>query len=324
MRIFHYAIIFAIIAIVFITLRDISYAQVKTTTKETQRLNQEFHKAVDHAVETLSYDEQGRIINSGEEATAAFFRSIYASFNLLLDPEGEQRLQLYLPLIAIVDEDGIYFNYLAEQANGGTIQLVRTWSERIPYRYEDKDDIYEFTLSKEAWCYDTTNNLQEIIETKDNLELRRVEIIKSTIEENIVSYMNAHNHIAQQYGIVYNFSLPVMDNSFYSRSIEKPTMLVLFQGYPLQGSEEVYNCAAFGGATLIKKDWYILTEKEGYYLYHNQDCEELIDYQTKNPEKEQIICGNKEECASFGAFPCEECFPSGKNYDFLGYIHMKN
>jgi hypothetical protein len=101
-------------------------------------------------------------------------------------------------------------------------------------------------------------------------------------------------------------------------------MLVLFQGYPLVGCEEVYNCAAFGGATLIKKDWYILTEKEGYYLYHNQDCEVLIDYQAKNPDKEQIICSNKEECASFGAFPCEECFPSGKNYDFLGYIHMKN
>ena len=83
MRIFHYAIIFAIIAIVFITIRDISYAQLKTTTDETQQLNQEFHKAVDHAVETLSLDEQGHIIYSCEEAMTAFFDSIYASFNLL-------------------------------------------------------------------------------------------------------------------------------------------------------------------------------------------------------------------------------------------------
>lgn len=272
----------------------------------------------------LSYDEQGRILASGEDAMKAFFDSLYASFNLFLDPEGKQRLQLYFPLIAIVDDDGLYFNYLLELKKAGTTQLVRTWSSRIPYRYEENKEAYEFTLSKDAWHYDSKDQLLEIIETRDNLEHRRIETIRATIEENLVTYMNAHNHIAQQYGIVYDFTLPAMDNSFYSRSIEKPTMLVLFQGYPMVGSEKVFNSAAFGGASLIKKDWYILSEKEGYYLYHNQNCEALMFDQAKNPDKEQIICKNKEECASLGAFPCPECFVSGKNYDFLGYIHMKN
>ncbi len=324
MRIFHYAIIFAIIAIVFITIRDISYAELETSTDETYHLNQEFHKAVDHAVETLSYDEQGHIIHSGEDAVTAFLDSIYASFDLFLDPEGKQRLQLYLPLIVIVDEDGLYLNYLSEEMKEGSMHLIRMWSSRIPYRYDENNEAYEFTLSKEAWHYDSEGQLLEILETKDQLEQRRRETICATIEEFLVTYMNEHNYIAQQYGIVYHFTLPAMDNSFYSRSIEKPTMLVLFQGYPLVGNEEVYNSVAFGGASLIKKDWYQLTKMEGYYLYHNQECVVLLDNQEKNPEKEQIICANKEECASLGAFPCQECFPSGKNYDYLGYIHMKN
>jgi hypothetical protein len=186
------------------------------------------------------------------------------------------------------------------------------------------DVIYEFCLSKVASCYDKDYNLQEVIETVDDLEIIRVETIQNTIEENLVTFMNVHNHIAQQYGVVYDFMLPAYDNSFYSRAIKEPTMLVLFQGYPIIGSDEVYNSAAFGGASLIKKDWYILSEKDGYYLYHNQDCEELLKYQEEHPANEQIICSDKEECANFGAFPCSNCFPSGKNYDFLGYIQMKN
>lgn len=308
----------------FITIRDISFAQLNTSQESTLKLNEEFHKAVDHAVESLSFDEDRHIFVSSEEAIAAFFNSLYASFDLFIDPDGKQRLQLFIPVIAVVDEDGVYFSYLQEEVKNNVTCLVRTWSNRIPYRYEENNKIYEFSLSKEAWCYDESNQLLEVIETKEEMEFIRVETIRNIIEENLINYMNYHNHIAKQYGIMYDFILPSLDNSFFTRSINEPTLIVLFQGYPLEGCDEVYNSAAFGGASLIKKEWFVLTKHEGYYLYHCQNCEKLETYQNEHQDEEQIICKDKEECASFGAFPCSNCFPSGKNYDFLGYIHMKN
>lgn len=308
----------------FITIRDISFAQYSTTKNQNLVLNEEFHKAVDCAVENLSFDEEGHIFSSGEEAISAFYHSMYASFDLFIDPDGKQSLELYLPVIAIVDEDGLYLNYLKEEVKNNSTCLVRTWTKRIPYEYCDTNLRFEFSLSKEAFCYDEQDLLVQVLPTTGDLELRRVETIQSTIEENLINYMNNHNYIAKQYGFIYEFNLPVFDNSFQARAINEPTMMMLFQGYPLEGCDEVYNGAAFGGASLVKKDWYALTKESGFYLYHNQNCEKRKNYQEEHKELEQIICKDKEECASHGAFPCPFCFPSGKNYDFLGYIHMNN
>lgn len=321
-RIYHYAIIFAILAMIFITIQDISYAQFTSTTKERRWLNQEFHKAVDAAVDGMWLDEEARVIHSSQAAIQVFFQSLYSSFDILDDPDAKLRLQLYIPTIAIIDVDGMYINYLTSISSEGSTQLIRTWSDKLSYSYKMEGREYAFYLSNLALEFAEDGRNQKLIETRDDLEVIRTATIRNTIEANLVSYMNQHNDIAKQYGIQYEFHLPAVDNSFHSRSIREPTMLILFQGYPLKG-EEVFNYAAFGGTSLVKKHWYALTEEEGYYLYHRLECTALQEYSLNHEEKEQFICHSKEECALYGAFQCKECFPSGKNYDFLGYIHMK-
>lgn len=266
---------------------------------------------MDSAVNQLTIDETGCIFPSNNKAYATLLNSLYTSFDLNLDTEGKKRLELFLPLVAIVDNDGIYMFYYEEgHANGK--HLERVWSERIPYEVDYKDEHYEFTLAGNMIWYDEEENL--IIENNLSAEYENVrkDTISFIIEQSVSKYINQHNVIARQYGIQYDFQVPMMDNSFNSRAITNPSLLVLFQGYPLTGTDEVYQCFAFAGASLRKHNWYVLTKKDWYYLYHRNDCKVLQEIEQKSSVLEEIICNTKEECSSYGAFPCPDCI------DFLG------
>ncbi len=270
---------------------------------------------MDSAVNQLVIDENGCIFPSHEKAYTTLLNSLYTSFDLNLDSEGKQRLELFLPIIAIADNDGLYMFYF-EEGNTNGKHLERVWTERIPYDVEYKERHYEFTLSGNMIWYDEEENL--IIESNLSLEFENVrkDTISNIIEQSITKYMNQHNKIAKQYGIQYDFQVPMVD-SMSGRAITNPSFLVLFQGYPLTGTEEVYQCFAFAGASLRKSNWYILTKKDWYYLYHRNDCKVLKEIEEKELVSEEIICKTKNECSSYGAFPCPDCIDLLGDYSYL-------
>ncbi len=300
----------------FVTIRDISFAQVSSASEKKRDYDQSFSLAVDSAVNQLVIDETGCIFSSHDNAYTTLLNSLYTSFDLNLHTEGKQRLELFLPIIAIADNDGLYVFYYEEEHTKGK-HLERVWSERIPYEVEYKEKHYEFTLSGNVIWYDEEENI--IIESNLSAELENVrkDTISKVIEQSIINYINQHNTIAKQYGIQYNFQVPAMDNSLNSRAITSPSLLVLFQGYPLTGTDEVYQCFAFAGASLRKHNWYVLTKKDWYYLYHRNDCKVVQEIEENTLVSEEIICETRKECSSYGAFPCPDCIDLLEDYSYL-------
>ena len=309
MKLYHYSILFVIVASVFITLLDISYAEMATVKAETQKLDDAFSKAVDAAVQKLVLDEKNCIYSSKEQALTTFYQTMFTCLDLNMDSAGQLQLKLYLPCIAIVDTDGLYLCYWEYQVKTG---LYQTWSNRIAYTAETKHYQYEFTLGSLYRQYDKENGRWEEheIETESMMLLQK-ETICQTIETQLLTVANEHNLIASQYQIQYQFSLPAVDQSVFNRAIKAPSFLVLFQGYPLIGTDNVYERYVFCGASLHKSTGYVVTKKEWYYQYHLPTCEKIKD------ASELMYCRTKKDCALQGAFPCPHCIDQMEQYDFM-------
>lgn len=296
------------------TLHDVSYAQMITAQKGTVDMDTAFEQAVDDATNQLLRDEYGCVYQSVSYAYEVLINSLSISLDLMMDKEGQQRLELFLPMIAVVDENGLYVSYLSAKDEFSN-QLQRVWSDCIPYETDYENKHYRFYLSGTAQC--TTKEGEEaVVVTLGALELLRKEVIATTIEKTISQYIMLHNRIAKAYGITYEFQIPAENNALYSRAITSPSLLVLFQGYPFQGTDEVYQSFAFNGASIKKRNYYLITKKDWYLLYHKSDCK-TVSKEDGETTGDEVICNTKEECASYGAFPCPSCVDLNEDYSYL-------
>lgn len=315
MKLYHYSIIFAAIAVVYLTMRDISYSRMNLAATERQSLDLALTSAADAASMMLLADSYNTVAAHKQEALDSFFTSVYAALNCMDNSELKQRLCDYFPFVAICDEDGLYlYSYQISETEGSRV-LSGSWSEKIPYVYETEDLRYEFTLSGNAWEYQkTTKESRYLAISDDALKQKGIDVILSTIEETLKECVNHHNLLANQLGLSYEFHLPVSDDSLTGRTISHPSFMFLFQGYPIADGYQQYERFAFHGASVMKRSGYPVTKEEWMYLYHRPGsvCEdeaaksgELTYYQTTT------------ECAKAGAYPCQKCYPMEGWYDYL-------
>ena len=147
MKLYHYAIIFVIIGIAFVTIQDISYHEMLTIRMENTKLNACFNQAIDAGTSRLEKNDVGCVALSKEIATASFLQSMCASLGIIEEEEKKERLMISIPIIAIIDYDGMYVNYCTKETIAGKTLVKRIWSEKIPYRYSDELFEVYFTLS---------------------------------------------------------------------------------------------------------------------------------------------------------------------------------
>ncbi|HCL03507.1 MAG TPA: hypothetical protein DHW61_14045 [Lachnoclostridium phytofermentans] len=371
MKLYHYAIIFVIIGIAFITIQDINYQEMIMIRVENAKLNAYFNQAVDAGTSRLEKKGGSCVALSKELATASFFQSMYASLGILEDEEQKERFMLSIPIITIIDYDGVYVNYCVKEtmANGKTM-LKRAWTEKIPYRYSDELFEVYFTLSDvitlNVWTGTSgKQNLSELIDEEDKeygyiesmnqqngdgywihyQDLQRLSkfsgyydknpsyfiwnetkflavqraTVTETIEDIMKYYVDNHVEIAKEFGISYEFHLPLIDNSNWDRAIGECSIFVLFQGYPYQSTpKRFYNRHSFHAAEKRNNITYFLERKSWYLLYHKEECPDWISRKEnalRNGEiLEDILCESLEECSEYGAFPCLKC-----NSGYEGY-----
>lgn len=335
MKAHHYGILFTILALAIFLILDMKTSNVKAILDERNKMDTSLNSAIDDGVNALARSYTKReLLGSKEDAAKAFFLSLYASLDFISDPVAQQKLQIYIPVIALTDQTGFYVFFHDDYKSSGVTNVTMRWSERYPYAYEDSDFIYNFHLDDTVQIYDK-NHIITLVDEAPYIELDyhefqteekyttfrttheghfllkdetyylvRKEAIISTINEKLAYYINSHNRIAKQYGVSYNFSLPVIDESELVRSIEQPGMLVIFQGYPIRGTKETYNRVAFAGARIYKDKIYYLEEKGWYKVYHSSTCEEC----QKNPNVDlSTIYYTVEDCVKEGAYGCEKC-----------------
>jgi hypothetical protein len=247
-------------------------------------------------------------------------------------------LNLYVPVITITEEDGFCVFY-SDQYTGsdGYTYVTKRWSEKLPYYYEDNDFIYSFTLGDIVTLYDKNNilggNSDQTVYTLDYHDIQTdssftsfrtlrsdsmllydtvfEEIRKSTIisclEESMTYYTSQHNLIAGNYGITYNFSLPVMSDDEWASGIDDVSMFVVFQGYPYGNLiGESYNKVASAGAKVSKSNMYYIEQKGWYLIYHKETCSELL--------KDGVILQDEPyydslDCVKQGCYACPVCCP---------------
>ena len=329
------------IAISLFIQLDVQTRNVIAIAQEKDRLNQCFDKAIDDATHHLvEIDGIDSLHVSKEGAVNAFFLSIYASLSIVDNPLKQEELKKFIPIIVITVEDGFYLNFSDEYLDEHSYKtLIRNWSEKLPYYYEDDDFIYRFTMNNEFTLLDKhgliSQNIDENIYTLDfntiksdekyeefrskrpnsfllaeeKFALIRKESIIKSIEKSLIFYCNKYNQIATHFGINYVFSIPPLDNSEWERTIDNPSMIVLFQGYPYgAGAKQIFNRISIAGASVKKGHVFYIEQKEWYLLYHKDDCPIL--------KNEGIIHLTKPyyrlyDCVKEGAYACSTCNETG-------------
>ena len=306
MKAYQFALIFLVLVISVTVLCDIKSESMNTVIEKKKQIDKNLDKAIDDGVTNLvEVDSSNNVIISKHTAAEGFFASLYSSFGVLSDSISQEKLMLYIPVITVTMEEGYYIFYSDEYTGAdGYTYTAKRWSEKFPYSYEDEDFIYGFTLGDTATLYDKNGLLGETgdvtrldyhdMQTKEEYvafrtakpdsillndeayALVRKGAIISCVEESMAYYTCRHNKIAEQNGITYNFSLPVMSEDDWAPYLDEVSMFVVFQGYPIGlGEGETYNRVASAGAKVSKNKVYYLEQKGWYLLYHDPDCPEL-------------------------------------------------
>lgn len=335
MKINHFTIAFALIFLTYITLIEISNKEQISITEHLEEMDRYFQSAIDDGAGKLVTSENENLVVHKEKSAEAFLMSIYSSMGILDSPDKQELLREYLPIFAVTEESGFYVLYSDEYKDAtGKKSFSKRWSEKIPYVYEDDDFVYNFTLEDNVILYDKNDLLNTTSEMKvisidyhemitsekyenfrnirpnnfmlneESYELRKRETIIGLLEKNINYYVNQHNIIAQQYGVLYEFAMPVIDESEWVRSIIGPSIIVFFQGYPYEGTEETYNRFCVAGAQISKNTAYYVEDLGTYCIYHKYGCNHILD------ETKVTTYYSKKESAQAGAYACSICFPN--------------
>ncbi len=318
MKLTDLALIFLIFEILLFSMLDIRFNQLEAVTEKSNAYNTALDNAVDDGCYFLVEEDSSRSLHTNKEKAAEqFLTALYSNFGVIGQPALEEKLKRYIPVILVTDRDGFYVNYSEVTVMGGEKLLVKRWSEKIPYAYEDDKVICSFTLANYVRVFDKASNTSvegDYRDVKDMIscsffqeeeqfnEVRRNTVINE-IEKNMENYINYYNEIAGQFGITYKFWLPLVDRTDWDRTIDDVSLFVVFQGYPYNAASlDTYNRYAFGGARIRKARAFYITESGNKRYYHRENCTRLTET-LGNPYY------SKKECAKDGAFPCPKCIP---------------
>lgn len=292
MKLYHYCLIFAVIASVVFIRIGIYIKLYENIRKEKNYLQESLISAVDHGMMRFPQVEgiEGLEVNK-ERVVKDFLASFYASLDII-EPNKKEEFLYYIPLLLVTSMDGyyIYFTkgYLGE---GNKTYYKKEWSEKHPFVYEDDDFVYRFTLSDVLTLYDKNGildpynkekvyklNSKDLIYLDDFADFRNLrpssfllkedayyQVRKNTIinsmEKSLKEYCYYHNEIMKQLKQTYNFHIPVIEESEWGKTIDHPSLLVLFQGYPLKvGNGLYFNPFIISASQSKKRNGYFVEE----------------------------------------------------------------
>lgn len=207
-----------------------------------------------------------------------FSEALYIVAGMWGNELGQMQLKMHLPLLLLVEADGVYLGY-AQEAQGETMVLQHIWTDKTYFSFPEGCE-----------------------------EMQKKEIIAAEIEKQLAEWINHHNYISRQYDVSYLFSAP----RFLYDALEMqefPIMCAVFQGWPLNAAGDVFyeNCIDVSGY-LQKKELYVVEFPQSLEStvcrYHKLSCTDIA------LKSDYIIPGQytKEEAIKkYGAFSCEKC-----------------
>lgn len=326
MKVSNYVIMFCILFLGFVLVTNSSTNALDTITKKQIDYNNAVDTAIeDAAQQVVNQDDNRGVLKDRDIILQNYFLSLYSSLGSLSDASSQQMIQLYTPVFIIVDNDGFYVNY-CDEINGGT-NFGRVWSTKYPFGYDSGAYSYAFRLdgtmtvlnkSTNAVTVGTYKDIRSAItgticSTKTEDEVNKIihTIAVSELTDKMENFINRHNKIAKNSGLNYQFSMPVIEDSTWSSTLEGTSIFAIFQADPYDdGLGGVYNRIAFGGAKITKSSLYYLKQSDdsGILMYHRPGCPSLAGL-TDEELANLDAYNSKRECAQHGAYYCEICKP---------------
>ena len=265
----HITLIFFLIYLGCFLFLKVEEKQYQTVIREKQRVEQALAEAMEYTAK-----EYAEVMYASLEQKEKTIETTFSTtFSVLMGiPEEEKLWRMYLPLLVLVEEDGMVFCYVREVSNNHLIELECFWSDKV--YFDDSQD-------------------QTVIEQ---------------LEREVSAYITKHNYIAEQYGISYTFFVP--DFFATEETVQTfPMLLAVFQGWPLTASGRITyeNCIDIG-AYLQKKRKYVLELPQNIqypaYCYHEISCA-VYSLKSENFIKEMVT--KEEAIRQYGALPCKLC-----------------
>ncbi|PKM51543.1 MAG: hypothetical protein CVV02_06300 [Firmicutes bacterium HGW-Firmicutes-7] len=312
-------ILFVIITLPFGFILNIHARNMEQIINKKVEMNHILDTATQDGVTVLVGEGDGSKISlNKEKCLESFYNTLYVNFGIVGDQHAKEKIKGYIPVIVIIEYDG-YTTLASETFLGkdGFKQIQPVWQPKKVFAYTTDDYIYGFTVEDYITVYNIETgiflegrqkDLKEQIESSllqdEELfdKVRRRTIIE-TLQREINYYINRHNEVAKHYGLSYQFTLPVIADEDWYRTVDDIGMLVFFQGMPMGIDGAYYNNYALGGAQVIKGEGYYLQADlaSGINYYHREDCRLLT--------QKDLRFNSPKACALEGAFPCDACKP---------------
>lgn len=297
-------------------------------TKEREQIESAMQRAIEYAADcavkeySVSEDTINVFVNQ------AFFESLYAALGYLDDLERIQQIELCVPVVAVLLNEGMYFNYLEEESTkGGGLSLIRVCSNQYPYMYENDmfscrfflDNRLHITNKAEEWSVYTSYEEMSagvgiweeisssvLFSSMEEYFLKKKEAIASVLVAAFKDIISVHNRIAGQYGAAYIYTIPDFLQK-YQIATENISVLAVVQGWPIAKSKmEFYEGCIESGAYIRRKELYCLEKpnslEQPYAVFHKNSCQYIGNF---GEEKGQV--GLEEAVEEHGAFGCPYC-----------------
>lgn len=319
MKLMDLVIVFVLITFPFLLVSESRTNNLEEIAYQKMIMNHIIDTAVEDGVANLIERGEGNTLRiSKEKCVDTFLYGLYLNFGIVDDPFAKAKITGYIPVIVIVDRDGLYlYSNETYKDNEGYSCSEPLWQPKITFAYTKGQYVYGFTIDDHVSVYDRLSGFfyegrQKDLKSEVPAELlqddllfdqvRRRTIIE-TLQREVIAAINQHNEVARQYGITYQFALPVIEEEDWEQTIDDVGMLAFIQGMPIGIGSAYYNQFALGGAKLIKTERYYIQvdSSNGLSYYHREKCSLLTD--------KSKSFAHQSECALKGAFPCNHCQP---------------
>ncbi|MEK3787497.1 hypothetical protein [Paenibacillus sp. FSL K6-1230] len=296
MKIFSWAVVFVIIVFPLFFKNDLRVMEQERTQEAMVMYNGAFQAAVQDAAFALQMNEsQNQESNYGslkkvrankELAVEAFYETLFHNTGIADDATAQGVLKAYIPLLAIIDYDGIWV-YTNESFRNerGELENRQVWNSKKAYTYLDEqgnsiaftldDYIYAYNSHNKQWVEGTREEVAAEVDYNIPLvndpvafEAVRRQTIIDTLQRNVEHTINLYNQHVSRVGISYRFMLPVISQEEWNNTINDVGVLSFIQGVPV--GMNYYNSYALGGSRLIKSPVIYGYEQDGQKVYYRE------------------------------------------------------
>lgn len=279
-----------------------------------------FSNVLNLAIDAATYDlyqgsgidSHGRIELNRQGAIDSFFQTLNTNFNVI-DQYEQEEIKAYVPLILIIDYDGVYAyaQQVYNEPSGNQVKKHRI-SEKRYYTMTQGRQIITVTLDDYYYVDDLDKNITfegsydelRAINVAPIFSMARLDVeqmkqtlITSTIEKELLR-INDHNDYAKLNGVNYNFIIPDIKDDIHTSTIDRVGLMVSIQGLPM-GSER-FNMFSLAGSGIKKETKVVGYNDGGILTYHKEGCPTATGVVIE-------IFDQAKDAAKAGYYPSDDC-----------------